>query len=116
MKIAAQSVVAHAAAISLLAVWPFCAQAQTRPYDGNWWMHADVSERSGFINGFSDCAVWRAHDTTFNTTPEQIADKITDSYQKHPANLRQPVISIWKGILPSIASQKASSGGETWKN
>ena len=111
---AAQLVIPLAAAV--LAAYPLHAGMQTRRFDGNWWMTANYSERYGFIDGFSDCAVWSAHNYAFNTTPEQIIDKITDHYQNNKEDLKQSVIGVWQTQIKTIATAKEPSAGETWNN
>ena len=114
MKIAAQFVIPCTAIV--LAASPMQAGTQAKTFDGNWWMNADYSERAGFINGFSDCAVWSAHDYAFNTTAEQVVDKITNQYQSHKADLKRPVIKTWQAQATTLKAPKESSADETWKN
>ena len=86
-------------------------------FDGRWWVRSDAEERSGFINGASDCLTWTAHKKGFNATPEQLANKITKFYELHPESISSSVINVWQ----KVADQpKASNGGkdegEVWKN
>ena len=89
------------------------AWAQQTHFDGAWWMNANPDERDGFINGFSDCAVWTMHDNSFNTTPEQVTTKITKHYETRTSAPNESVIDAWKKI--SI-SKHVATGGETWSN
>jgi hypothetical protein len=114
MKIAAQFVIPFTAMI--LAANPIQAGTKAKTFDGAWWMNADYSERAGFIDGFSDCAVWSAHIYAFNTTPEQVVDRITDQYQSHKEDLKQSVIETWQVQAKTITAPKEPSAGETWKN
>ena len=97
-----------------LAALPSCAQSQQHAFDGKWWLNVNPDERSGFVNGFSDCAVWSANNNSFNATPEQVGDKITERYETHKSSLNQSVIELWKNLPTPM--QKTSAGGETWSN
>ena len=114
MKIAAQF------AVSLFAMFltacPLQAATEGKTFDGKWWMNSDYSERSGFVNGFSDCAVWSAHNNAFNTTPEQIVDKITNHLQTHKDELNHSVIEAWQAEAKTIKAPKERTAGETWGN
>lgn len=88
------------------------APAQTRSFDGTWWQSANPDERDGFIDGFADCAVWSGHNMTYNATPEQISEKITEKYDSDPANLHRPVTEIWR----QLGTRKTSSDGEKWSD
>lgn len=86
-------------------------------YDGNWWFKTNVDERSGFINGASDCLTWSAHEDGFNATPEQITEEISRYYKVHPKSISLSVIDVWQKVtVRSNVTQAMSSPGETWKN
>jgi len=85
--------------------------------DSVWWAKTEVGERSGFINGASDCLTWTAHKKGFNATPEQIMDKIDKYYKTHPGSASLSVIDVWQKVIDYSKTDKATSDpGETWSN
>ncbi|MGP8271485.1 MAG: hypothetical protein ACLQLH_15570 [Terracidiphilus sp.] len=86
-------------------------------FDGKWWVNTELGERSGFLNGASDCLTWTAHKKGFNSTPEQIMDKIDKYYITHPGSASLNVIDVWQKVADhSKASAATSDSGEIWKN
>jgi hypothetical protein len=76
-----------------------------------------VEERSGFLNGTSDCLTWTAHKVGFNATPEQLSDRITKFYVAHPESVGLSVIDVWQKVTDKPkASNGADVKGERWKN
>ncbi len=89
--------------------WPAGHATQmTKHFDGNWWSQTGAEKHSGFINGASDCLTWIAHKKGFNGTPEELVDKITEFYKKHPESTHLDVVEIWKRIWEKSALSAAS--------
>jgi hypothetical protein len=88
-----------------------------RSFAREWWLKTDVGERSGFLNGVSDCLTWTVHKNGFNATPEQIMDKIDKYYKTHPGSVDLNVIYVWQKIANQLKASKGTDDpGETWKN
>lgn len=86
-------------------------------FEREWWLKTDADERSGFLNGASDCLTWTAHKNGFNATPEQIMDKIDKYYKTHPGSANLNVIDVWQMIANQLKVSKGTEDpGETWKN
>ena len=97
---------------------PTTSAAETsHQFDGKWWSKTSSEEHSGFISGAADCLTWTAHKKGFNATPEQLVDKITRFYKKHPESAGLNVVDVWKKMWTK-APPPAAAGqpGETWKN
>jgi hypothetical protein len=89
----------------------------SQTFDGKWWLNAEAEERSGYINGASDCLTWTAHEKGFNSTPEQVAEKITRFYKAHPEARSLIVVDAWKKVEERLKPTKIpDAGAETWKN
>ena len=97
---------------------PVIVAAQSKPaFDGKWWVDTELGERSGFLNGASDCLTWTAHKKGFSSTPEQIMDKIDKYYKTHPGSASLNIIDVWQKVADHPkASMATSDSGETWKN
>jgi hypothetical protein len=87
-------------------------------YTREWWLKTDIGERSGFLNGASDCLTWTAHKKGFNATPEQIMDNIDKYYKTHPGSVNLNVIDVWEKVVNHPKPSKAvdKSNPEIWKN
>lgn len=84
-------------------------------YNGEWWLAADPEERSGFLEGASDCLTWTAHKPGFSGTSNQLSKQITHYYETHPKDKHLLVVQVWyKSQTRPKGSEHAS--GETWKN
>ena len=82
-----------------------------------WWLKSEPDERSGFLNGLSDCMTWEAHKSGFNSTPEQVADRITRYYRSHRSPSDLDVSEVWQRVAGQLNGQpRKTSGGEDWKN
>ena len=82
-----------------------------------WWLKSDPDERSGFLNGLSDCMTWEAHKSGFNSTPEQMADRITSYYRSHSSASALDVADVWQKVAGPLNDRpRKPSGGEDWKN
>jgi hypothetical protein len=88
-----------------------------QPFDGKWWSKTSADEHSGFMNGAADCLTWTAHEKGFNSTPEQLVDKIAKFYKEHPESADLSVVAVWKKLWDKMPpSAAAAQPGETWKN
>jgi hypothetical protein len=60
---------------------------------------------------------WEAHKSGFNSTAEQMADRITRYYRSHRSPSDLDVSDVWKRVTGPVNSQpRAEGSGEVWKN
>lgn len=90
--------------------------ANPKAYDGRWWLDADASVRSGFLNGVADYLTWTAHVEGFSATPEQFIDKITEYFRTHPKDRVLLVTDVWRKLEPPKPATKSTPGAEVWTN
>ena len=111
---------------SLVLIFGVCAGSQnpavnaaqpSQRFDGKWWGKTSSEEHAGFINGAGDCLTWTAHKEGFNATPEELTDKISKFYKKHPESAGFTVVEVWEKLWTKTPpSPAAAQPGETWKN
>jgi hypothetical protein len=91
-------------------------EARVRMYDGNWWLSVDSEERTGFLNGATDCLLWVAHKKwVTNSRPELDEKEITLYYKSNSLDTKQPVIDTWRKTLLKSPPPSPASDGEVWK-
>jgi len=91
-------------------------QTHTKQFDGTWWLRTSSDERSGFIEGTSDCMTWVAHIKNFNQTSFQMEPRITQYLGKHLGDRRLLVVDLWSLAFPDAKPVADAPGGETYKN
>jgi hypothetical protein len=77
-----------------------------RTEDGAWWLSVSSDQRTGFLAGYIDCAVYDAGERQFAAASWiSMEPKISSYYASHPASLDRPVASI----LPEFAGKSPDS-------
>jgi hypothetical protein len=80
-------------------------------------LKSNAEERSGLLNGLSDCMTWEVHKIGFNSTPVQMTDRITGYYMSHSSASALNVADVWQRLAdPQSTQPRKASGGEEWKN
>jgi hypothetical protein len=86
-------------------------------YDGVWWLAADPSERTGFLNGASDCLMSKAHEKwPANTRPELDQESITQYYKTNAKDVHASIANVWREIVSKSTRRKPVRGGEVYTN
>jgi len=101
---------------SRTSVTPHVIVKDEKAFNGQWWLGADIEERSGFMEGAADCLTWTAHREGFSATPNQLSPKITQYYQTHSSERKQLVTEVWKKLQPEPSASTHAPDGESWKN
>ena len=84
-------------------------------YDGNWWKTADRRERSGFLNGASDCLFSVAKAPWLTRSVDELDQRIDDYYKAHDKKRDMTVDKVWKTIIKEAPPDKPRpEGGEVW--
>jgi hypothetical protein len=108
---------------ALLILWManFCCVlwAQSKPFDGDWWMASTAAEQEGFILGYGDCFAdpdsMRVRMLMDDAT---LRIAISDYYQSHAAQRARPAAEvlkdIWSGHTLVRGSEKAQPG-QGWR-
>jgi hypothetical protein len=85
-------------------------------YDGNWWLAADSSERSGFLDGARDCLVWIAH-AKLPRDVDNLEEQIEQYYDVHPSSRNLPVSTVWQKVaIQGPPATPRPAGGEVYTN
>ncbi len=83
-------------------------------YDGKWWHAASKDERTGFLAGYIDCAVYEAgHNQLAGASWNVLEPKVTKYYDTHVSELQIPVESVLVKLGSQERPQK-NSGGENY--
>jgi hypothetical protein len=86
-------------------------------YDGAWWLAADPSERTGFLDGASDCLLSKAHEKwPANTRPEMDQESITLHYKTNPKDVHASVADVWRKTASKSTRPKPVPGSEVYTN
>ena len=94
--------------------------AQTKSFDGIWWLASTAAEQEGFTLGYGDCwadpSALRVHMLTDDAT---LRIAVSDYFQSHEAKRNRPVPEvlkeIWSGHIPVRGAEKAQLG-EGWRD
>src|SRR6266478_7236366 len=84
-------------------------------YDGNWWRSASKEQRTGFIAGYIDCAIYEGGKKQLNNVSWNLLEpKVTKYYEAHSPEIQTPVA----GVIVKLGSQepapKGNDDGEKW--
>jgi len=85
-------------------------------FDGKWWSLADSGQKSGFLNGATDCLTAVAHERWVSRSIEWAIPKITDYYKTHTADNGVPVVEVWRKVLSGAPAETPRKGGEVRTN
>lgn len=94
-----------------------CAQSKT--FDGDWWLAGTGAEQEGFILGYGDCFAdpdsLRVRMLMDDST---LRIAVSDYYQGHAAQRSRPAAEvlkdIWSGHIPVTGAEKAQPG-QGWR-
>lgn len=94
--------------------------AQTKPFDGVWWMASTAAEQEGFTFGYGDCfADPSALRVRMLTDDATLRIAVSDYFQSHEAKRTRPVAEvlkeIWSGHLP-VRGEERAQPGEGWRD
>jgi len=87
---------------------------RTSVYDGRWWLNADPSTRTGFLEGIRDYLVASGEKGPAGTA-EYGVGKISGFYTQNIAERSLLVPAAWKRVLADSPPPKASPGAEVWE-
>jgi hypothetical protein len=89
-----------------------------QPHDGRWWQIVRRDQRSEYLNGYMDCAVYDGGQRDLPSVgTDEIAQAIQVFYDSNPKMVNTPVIKV----LGQVSKQKDMHrkplpGGEVWTN
>jgi hypothetical protein len=116
-----------AAALVVLS-WGACLEAgdaaagkkPTPILDGVWWDETGERERTGFLDGASDCLTWTARLKGYNAPSARLAPELDRFYQTHPKQKKLPLLAAWRRVVPEMAAKQEAETprgpGEEWSN
>ena len=102
----------------LLSTFMLNAFVFAQPHDGRWWQIVRRDQRSEYLNGYMDCAIYDGGRRDLPSVgTDEIAQAVQTFYDSHPKSLNTPVITI----LDQVSKQKGMhrkplAGGEVWTN
>lgn len=90
--------------------------AQTaKVYDGAWWNSVSVEQRTGFLAGYIDCAVYDAGEKRYEAVSWNIAEKaVTTGYGADASELKTPVSSMLVRFIETQKPGTIQPGGEVY--
>ncbi|MGD0860980.1 MAG: hypothetical protein ABR912_16935 [Terracidiphilus sp.] len=91
------------------------AQETTKKYNGDWWRSVPKEERTGFLAGYTDCAVYDAGQKQLAEISWNVLEpKVTDYYNGHASELRTPAATLFVKLSPLQHTQTESDKGESF--
>ena len=101
------------AALCLAFICSFAIAATPGMHDGAWWKSASEDQRTGFLAGYIDCALYDAAEKQYTAVTWNSAEQaITARYTAHPAELKTPVASMLAQYVKAQKPGPVPPGGD----
>ncbi len=95
--------------IFLISLFSACAEATS--YDGKWWNAVSKDERTGFLAGYIDCAVYDAGQKNMaDASWDLLEPRITRFYRGNASDLMKPVATVLVQLSSQGSPQKPKDG------
>jgi len=92
----------------------FSACAGAISYDGNWWNSVSKGEKTDFLAGYINCAVYDAEQTNMAGVAWNLLEpEITKFYRENTSELKTPVVTVL-AQFGSTEKLKPPPGGESY--